>query len=146
MGRILGQQVSEKDQMVSLFRNLEMLLTEVSLYLEENLGITISTVEKQMVMHMDVHEFLGFIKRKQKEKDMQTIADTLRRVGAVKPSTYVDAQDRICDLLDLGDEGVVMRFLVALELEFAVHPSDEENARILRMTLSELADFLSKIQ
>lgn len=146
LGQLAGMQVSEKDTMGFLFKNLRMLLTDVDMYLKENLGITLSEHEKDMLMSMSVNEFLGFLQRKIKERDMQTIADILRRVGAVKPSTYVDAQDRIYNLLDLSDEGLVSRFLVAIEVDFNVKPSDEENAKILRMTLSELADFLNKIK
>ena len=143
---VTSVKVSEKDAMGIIFKNLGMLLTDVSMYLEENLGMTLSPYEKEMVMSMSVEEFLGFLRRKLKERDMQDIANLLRRVGAVRPSTYVDAQDRISDLLDLEDEEKVADFLGAITEDFAFTPSEKEAANMLKMSLSELADFLNKIK
>ena len=144
--QVTSVKVSERDAMGILFKNLGMLLTDVSMYLQENLGISLSPYEKEMVMSMSVEEFLGFLRRKLKERDMQDIANLLRRVGAVRPSTSVDAQDRISDLLDLEDEEKVADFLGAITEDFAFTPSEKEAANMLKMSLSELADFLNKIK
>lgn len=146
LNAITGVEVSEKDAMGIIFKNLGMLLTDVSMYLEENLGMSLSPYEREMVMTMSVEEFVGFLRRKLKERDMQTIANLLRRVEAVRPSTYVDAQDRISNLLDLGNTEQVADFLSAIADEFDIKPSDQENANMLKMTLSEVADFLNKIK
>lgn len=146
LGQVAGIQVSERDAMGILFKNLEMLLTDVSLYLEENLGMRLSQVDKNMLMNMSVDEFIGFVRRKLKERDMQAIADILRSIGAVKPSTYIDASDRVSDLLDLEDEEKVADFLGAITEDFAFTPSEKEAANMLKMSLSELADFLNKIK
>ena len=146
LNAITGVKVSEKDAMGIIFKNLGMLLTDVSMYLEENLGMSLSPYEREMVMTMSVEEFVGFLRRKLKERDMQTIANLLRRVEAVRPSTYVDAQDRISNLLDLGNTEQVADFLSAIADEFDIKPSDQENANMLKMTLSEVADFLNKIK
>lgn len=143
---VTSVKVSERDAMGILFKNLGMLLTDVSMYLEENLGMSLSPYEKEMVMTMSVEEFLGFLRRKLKERDMQTIANLLRSIGAVRPSTYVDAQDRVSDLLDLDDGEKVADFLGAITEEFAFTPSEKEAANMLKMSLSELADFLNKIK
>ncbi len=143
---VTSVKVSEKDAMGIIFKNLGMLLTDVSMYLEENLGMSLSPYEREMVMTMSVEEFVGFLRRKLKERDMQTIANLLRRVEAVRPSTYVDAQDRISNLLDLGNTEQVADFLSAIADEFDIKPSDQENANMLKMTLSEVADFLNKIK
>ena len=146
LGEVSGVQVSEQDAMGFLFKNLRMLLTNVNMYLNDNLGIVLSEVEKDMLMNMSVQEFIGFLRRKIKERDMQTIADSLRSVGAVKPSTYVDAGDHICDFLDLENAEQVANFLQAIEKKFDIKPSEKETADFLKMSLSELADCVSKIK
>ncbi|MBO7555855.1 MAG: hypothetical protein J6T72_00455, partial [Alphaproteobacteria bacterium] len=135
-------QVSEKDSMGDLFKNLRMLLTDVDIYLAERFGITMSQHEKDMILKMPVQEFVAFLERKLKERDMQRIADTVRSVGAVRMSVYIDATDRICDLVNTDNDTEVSAFLAALAEEFGIAISEDEHDNVLRMCLSELADFI----
>ena len=139
---VTGAQVEKNEQMGQLFKNLRMLLTDIDLYMDEHYGMTLSQHEKDMVLKMDVEEFIGFMKRKLKENTMQRIADTVRAAGAVRMSVYIDATDRICDLVNVDDEAQVEAFLLALAKEFGVEPDEEDKKNILQMSLSELANFI----
>lgn len=134
--------ISEKSAMSFLFKNLEMLLTDVSMYLSDNFGIELSQPEKAKVMKMSVKEFLEFLRRKLKDKNKSKIDNIVHRLGYVPSSVNVLSTDKVRDIVGV-EEGRVTRFVVALSLDFEIDPSEEEIVSILRMTVGELSDHLT---
>jgi len=134
--------ISEKSAMSFLFKNLEMLLTDVSMYLSDNFGIELSQPEKAKVLKMSVEEFLEFLRRKLKDKNKSKIDNIVHRLGYVPSSVNVLSTDKVRDIVGV-DEGRVTRFVVALSLDFEIEPSEEEIVSILRMTVGELSDHLT---
>lgn len=134
--------ISEKSAMSFLFKNLEMLLTDVSMYLSDNFGIELSQPEKAKVMKMSVKEFLEFLRRKLKDKNKSKIDNIVHRLGYVPSSVNVLSTDKVRDIVGV-EEGRVTRFVVALSLDFEIDPSEEEIVSILKMTVGELSDHLT---
>lgn len=134
--------ISEKSAMSFLFKNLEMLLTDVSIYLSNNFGIELSHSEKAEVMNMTVQEFLEFLRRKLKDKNKSKIDDIVHRLGYMPSSINVLSTDKVRDIVGF-DEGRVIRFVVALSLDFEIDPDEEEIVSLLGMTVGELADHLT---